>query len=193
VIRAWSLFVLARQSFSSRVYKGSFGTVVSESARGMAAMNSKWLSAIEGLPQVHNRLLEVQIEQQDFRHFIQHYDRPTTFFYLDPPYPKPTRKGGGFQFEMTEKDHLDLVSILLSIKGSAILSGYPTDLYAPLEKAGWVKSSFDHVCYAAGRVEGSSFQGDGSIKRDQQRTECVWVSPQAQPKQQDDFLSFFTS
>ena len=190
VIRAWCLFVLARQSFSSRVYKGSFGTVITESARMMAAMNSKWLSAVEGLPQVHNRLLEVQIENQDFRHFIRHYDKSSTFFYVDPPYLHDTRSGGGFEFELSEQDHQEMIVLLLSIQGAILLSGYPTPLYDPLEEAGWRKVTFDHVCYAAGKTKGSSFQGAGSIKEQQGRTECLWISPNAEQSEYD-FLKGF--
>jgi DNA adenine methylase len=177
VERAWSFFVLARQSFSSRVHRGSFGTVITESARMMAAMNSKWLSAVEGLPQVHNRLIEVQIENQDFRHFIKHYDRKTTFFYLDPPYPEVTRSGGGFKYELSDEDHKEMVELLLTIKGVAILSGYPTSLYDPLVETGWQRVEFDHVCYAAGKTKGSNLQGGGKIKEEQGRTECLWLSP----------------
>lgn len=40
---------------------------------------------------------------------------------------------------MSNKDHKDLVNILLGIEGKVILSGYDHKIYDQLEKAGWSK------------------------------------------------------
>lgn len=38
------------------------------------------------IQQLETRMANVVVENQDFETLIRHYDRPDTFFYLDPPY-----------------------------------------------------------------------------------------------------------
>jgi len=56
--------------------------------------------------------------------------------YCDPPYLGETRgmrwREKGYQHEMTESDHRQLAEVLCGIQGLAILSGYPSALYAEL-------------------------------------------------------------
>ena len=94
--------------------------------------------------------MRVQIEHDDFRKIIERYDTPETFFYLDPPYVHSTRKQGEYRYEMTDEDHCQLVDMLLSIKGKAMLSGYQNEIYKKLEKYGWKRLDFETVCHAAG-------------------------------------------
>jgi len=76
--RAWAFFVQQRQSFSG--LGESFGFGVSGSSRGMASSCSRWLGAVEGLPALHERLMRVQIECDDWRKILERYDSPETFF-----------------------------------------------------------------------------------------------------------------
>ena len=77
---------------------------------------------------------------------------------------------------MTEQDHEELADILLSIKGMAILSGYPNHIYVRLEQAGWFRKDFSIPCCTVGRTKLTGLQGKGALKR-QYRTDCVWFSP----------------
>ncbi|MHB1696564.1 MAG: DNA adenine methylase [bacterium] len=43
---------------------------------------------------IHDRLSDVYIDNLDFRDLIKNWDRPDTFFYLDPPYVLSSRRGG---------------------------------------------------------------------------------------------------
>jgi DNA adenine methylase len=86
-------------------------------------------NSIDKLNLIHKRLSEVYIDNLDFRKLIANWDRPDTFFYLDPPYVASSRKSGGYMFEMTDKDHNDLIDILLNIKGKWLLSGYDNNIY----------------------------------------------------------------
>jgi DNA adenine methylase len=66
----------------------------------------------------HERLLGVQLECLPYEEIITRYDRPDTFFYLDPPYfNRPYYK---FNFE--EKDHVQLARVLAALKGRFLLS-----------------------------------------------------------------------
>jgi len=176
VERAYRFFVTARMSFGGKLIGASFGSVVTTSRRGMAGMCSAWLSAIDQLPQISERLLRVQIEHQDWRVILERYDTDQTLFYLDPPYIHSTRRGGKYAHEMTDEDHIELVERLLNIKGMAILSGYASEIYRPLEDAGWMRKDWQTVCYATVGTRGSGLQGKGSALKKQPRTETAWVS-----------------
>jgi len=176
VMRAVKWFVTARQSFGG-IFGQSWGFSVTETVRGMPSTTSKWISAIELLPQVCDRLFRVQIEHKDFREIITAYDTEETFFYLDPPYVPYTRSSGKYNHEMSIKDHEELVEMLLKIKGKAMLSGYDNEIYNKLERNGWYKLCFDVVCSAAGRTRYTNLKGKNSGIENQRRTECVWLSP----------------
>ncbi len=86
------------------------------------------------IEQAHRRLSKVVIENKDFEKLIGQYDRPVSFFYLDPPYfetEKYYKNIGedGFQ----EKDHIRLRDTLMKIEGKFLLSyndcEYIRDLY----------------------------------------------------------------
>lgn len=175
VENAVAFFVLARQNFGGR-FGDSWGMAVSTSSRGMAHMVSAWLSAIDLLPEVAERLLRVQIECLDWRRLLPIYDTADTFFYLDPPYLPSTRKFGQYTHELSESDHEDLVDALLDLKGKALLSGYANPLYAKLEAAGWHRRDFATSCRAIGRTRASGIRGPGSATAKAPRTETVWAN-----------------
>ena len=176
VRRAALWFVVARQSFSGD-FGSSWSSVVTASCRGMAETASKWLTTIERLPEVHGRLRRVQIECADWRTILDRYDTSETLFYLDPPYVHGTRKAGGYAHELTDEDHADLVTVLLGIRGMAVLSGYAQSTYEPLERAGWRRTDWDTACHAAGKTRDTGIQGNGSAMTTQSRIESIWASP----------------
>jgi DNA adenine methylase len=177
--RAYRFFVTARMSFSGRILHG-WSFTVTDSSRGMAGAVSKWLSCLDGLPDIHERLMRVQIEHDDFRKIIPRYDTADTFFYLDPPYVPDTRRSGEYAHEMTLDDHRELVEMLLAIKGKAMLSGYRHEVYEPLERAGWQRIDYETACHAVGRTRGTGILGEGAARAKQPRVESVWLSPNAQ-------------
>lgn len=66
-----------------------------------------------------NRLQETVIENKDFESLIKQYDRPDTFFYLDPPYVETE---GHYMVEFPKEDHIRLYNCLKEIKGYFLLS-----------------------------------------------------------------------
>lgn len=170
-------FYVARLSFSGR-FGESVGYSVSESRRNMAISSSRWLSAIDRLPAIHARLQRVQIENNDWRDVIDTHDDKDCLFYLDPPYIMSTRKSGGYAHELTDGDHADLVERLRTLKGSFVLSGYNSDIYAQLNEFSR-RYDFKTACHAAGRTKGSGLKGKGSALKIQARTECLWVKESA--------------
>ena len=91
----------------------------------MAGAVSRWLGAVEGLPEIVQRLQRVQIENAPALEVIARYDSAKTLFYLDPPYVHRSRgDAAAYGHEMTDQDHCELAALLHDIKGRAVLSGY---------------------------------------------------------------------
>lgn len=76
----------------------------------------------KSLPQLientHQRLQKVQIECLPYEEILKRYDRPRTFFFLDPPYWN--RKL--YRFNFAEQDFISLEELLRQIRGKFILS-----------------------------------------------------------------------
>ena len=177
VERAVLWFVAARQSFSG-IFGRNWSFSVSSSSRGMSTCVSGWLSAIKLLPKIHERLQRVQIENCDWRTCLQTYNTDETLFYLDPPYVPETRKKlGTYCYEMGTNDHIELVEAVQRLSGGVVLSGYQTEVYEPLEKAGWRRKQWRTNAYAVGRTRPTGMVGKGSASEKASRIECVWVNP----------------
>jgi DNA adenine methylase len=129
VARAVAFFVTVRQS---RQGLGQcYATPTKRTRRGMNENVSAWLSTIEGLPDIHERLRRVEIRNMDFRDYLDKYDHPRALFYLDPPYVSSTRVvPEAYDFELTERDHEELLTHLATLQGRFMLSGYPSHLYS---------------------------------------------------------------
>ncbi len=169
VHRAQRWFVTVRMSHSAS--GKNFSRSITEGTNGAGNSVRAYLSAIDRLPEIHERLKGVQIEHEDFRKVIQRYDNPGTLFYLDPPYVHSTLKTTkDYNHEMTDQDHEELVELLLGLDGKFMLSGYSNAIYAPLEKAGWKRHDFSVPCNV---VACSATNGAGKKKQD--RIESVWV------------------
>jgi len=181
VERAYRWYVVARMSFGGRFGSG-WGFVVSYSLRGISERTSNWLSALDMLPEIHQRIMRVQIEHNDYKKILETYDTSETLFYCDPPYVLETRRAGEYRHEMTVEDHEELVDILLSLKGMVILSGYRHKVYEPLEEAGWERVDLKVACSVVGRTRQSGLQGKGNVISKQSRVESVWISPNVRKK-----------
>ena len=140
VERARRFFVRARQTrtgLAQASSEGRWAHCVLTSRAGMAGAVSRWLGSVEGLAEIAQRLLRVQIENAPALDVIARYDTPETVFYLDPPYVHAARgDSAAYGFEMTDDDHVALAAVLSSIRGRAVLSGYRTPLYDELYR-GW--------------------------------------------------------
>ena len=68
---------------------------------------------------VSQRLMPVVIEHKSYDDLIRVYDRPTAFFYLDPPYFGTEKM---YDVPFTRDDHVKLKQLLNCIKGLFLLS-----------------------------------------------------------------------
>jgi DNA adenine methylase len=72
----------------------------------------------ELIEESHRRLARVQIECLPYEEVLDHYDRPTTLFYLDPPYY--ARKL--YRYNLEREDFLKMAELLATLKGKFVLS-----------------------------------------------------------------------
>ena len=75
------------------------------------------------------RLRGVQIEHRSAVDVIRRFNSPKVLIYADPPYVLGTRHGKQYRCEMDDRDHEDLLDVLLDHKGPVLLSGYDNALY----------------------------------------------------------------
>ena len=134
--RARRFYVRARQmrtGLAQTSSEGRWAHCVLTSRAGMAGAVSRWLGAVEGLPEIAQRLQRVQIENAPALEIIQRFDTPRTLFYLDPPYVHGSRgDAAAYGYEMSDDDHRELAALLRHVKGRAVLSGYRSPLYNEL-------------------------------------------------------------
>ncbi len=150
ISEAVDFFILCRQSLAGRMQ--SFATLSRRrTRRGMNEQASAWLTCVDGLPAVHERLKRVVILNRDALDVIRQQDGENTLHYVDPPYLHSTRsttKEYG-EHEMSEQQHRELLALLRVVKGKVILSGYPSELY-DTEIAGWRRETHNLPNNAAG-------------------------------------------
>ncbi len=101
--------------------QSAFGAKVSDQTYGTATTTIPGLNLLrieENLSAAHLRLANTFIEHVTWQNCIKRYDRPHTFFYLDPPYWETEGYGVPFEFNQYE----EMAEIIGSIKGKAIIS-----------------------------------------------------------------------
>ena len=162
--QARRFYIRARQVRTGLAQKASSGRWAHcrlTSRAGMAGAVSRWLGSVEGLPEIAQRLIRVQIEHDDALSVIERYDSPETLFYCDPPYPHEARgDSNAYKYEYTDEDHRNLAKVLHSVKGSVAISSYQCDLMDDLYND-WL------------RIDGPT-KLIHSVKSE--RTESLWVN-----------------
>jgi DNA adenine methylase len=149
VADAVAFFVDCRQSLAGRM-KGFTSLTRTRTRRGMNGNVSEWLTAVDGLADVHARLRRVGLENMPALDFIRREDTPDTLHYCDPPYLHQTRTAKNvYAYEMSAADHGQLLDVLLACRGKVMLSGYPSALYDSV-LTGWSRHTFDVPNNASG-------------------------------------------
>lgn len=129
--RAYCFIYVNRSSFNG---VGGFSTNLI-TRRNMSKSVSDYLSMIDYLPQIHNRLSSVIVENRDIFELIPKYDSKETFFYLDPPYVHETRSSTtSYEQQMTNEQHEQLIDLINNSKGMFLISGYYHPIYDNLKK-----------------------------------------------------------
>jgi len=112
--RAARFFYIIKTSFGSKIHMNHFGVAPS----GPPRLNL--LRIEEDLSAAHMRLARVYIENLHYDKLIKRHDRPTTLFYVDPPYYGCENDYG--QGIFSREDFALLKDTLAGIKGKFIMS-----------------------------------------------------------------------
>jgi len=110
--RAVKTFYLLKNAFAGHPTNQNFGS----GAKGNPNLNL--LNLEEIILQVHWRLARVWIECLDYTDCIKRYDRPETFFYIDPPYYRIK----AYKYNFEPEDFGKMAEILAAIAGKFIMS-----------------------------------------------------------------------
>lgn len=110
--RAARYFYLLKNSFAALVRNPNYHHSVTQPP------NFNITKIPELIEAAHKRLARVQIESLPYQDILQRYDRPTTLFYLDPPYFG--RKL--YRFNFSDNDFEELEHRLRTLRGMFVLS-----------------------------------------------------------------------
>jgi len=110
--RAGRFFYLQKNSFGGLILKQKFHYGVTQPSN----YNPPRIREI--IERTHKRLERVQIESLPYEKILEKYDRPTTLFYLDPPYWERVL----YKFNFSESDFRGLEQRLRAIQGKFLLS-----------------------------------------------------------------------
>ncbi|HRY33382.1 MAG TPA: DNA adenine methylase [Bacteroidales bacterium] len=135
VKRAWAVWVLATQGFSSQL-SNSWGYDRKKGSMAIKVRNKK----IQFTEDLALRLEYTQVECRDAISVIRTFDTPGSFHYLDPPYPNTDQAHyAGYTVDDLEQ----LLKTLTQVKGKFLLSNYPQaviDEYC--KEYGWYQRCF---------------------------------------------------
>lgn len=110
--RAARYYYTQRHSFAGRVRGRTFGV------NQLRAPRINLLRIEEELSAVHLRLARVTIENLPWEAFLKRYDKPQTFFYLDPPYFKAPY----YRHNLVLDDYRRMAGVLKELKAAFVLS-----------------------------------------------------------------------
>lgn len=160
---AWAFFVQARQSLAGR--GDTFAPLsTSRTRRGMNEQASAWLSAVDGLADVHRRLRSVVVLNRNAVDVIVKHDNAHTVIYCDPPYHPDTRTSPDvYRHEMTATQHAELLYAIKQCRSDVAISGYRCVAYDDALST-WNRHDFEIANHAAG----------GKAKR--RMVECLWTN-----------------
>lgn len=117
----------ARWFYHIRMSFGSLGRNFGRSNTGSNVMVRSFHNSIKMFAQIHNRIKNVSIENQDWEQCMEDYDHPNTVFYLDPPYIDSS--AGVYKHELSPVRHEELIGKIFKTQGFVAVSGYSNPIY----------------------------------------------------------------
>lgn len=148
--RAMDLLIRCWMGFGNRGASCNVGFKTDVSGRESMYALWDWYKLPERVIETAERLRKVQIENRSAVQLIRAYNNEDTFMYLDPPYLFETRiSGNQYTHEMTDKDHEELLDLILQSKANIMISGYDSELYND-KLCKWRKKTFSS-CASMGK------------------------------------------
>lgn len=131
--------------------------------RNMAKSVSDFLSTVDRLPELHQRLSRVIVTNKDGIELIKKHDREDTFIYCDPPYDHSTRTNYRYKVDMDNDLQNKFLDSVINSKSKILISGYNCELYSKLEDMGFKRIDFD-----VNTVDGN--------RKPKTKTESLWMN-----------------
>ena len=140
---------------------------------GVGARLPSITDRIPHFKQIHARLCNVQIENQDWRQCIKDYDSHDTVFYLDPPYLNTV--AGCYTHGMNNDEHREFLDVVFACKGFCAVSGYSNPLYdeAPWDSRHQWNTKMTLKGYAY--TESNAKQDLEHLEDNRETEECLWI------------------
>lgn len=145
--QAWAFYIGTNMGFACMI--GSWG--FDKYGKRTKSFLNKKLSFDTSIVE---RLEKTTIECSEACAVIKRFDTPDSFFYVDPPY---VGTACGHYNGYTEADYERLLQTLSTIKGTFLLSSFPSDLLDTYSKKhGWHTLSFSKSLAASKATAGGS-------------------------------------
>ena len=145
--RAWAVWVLASQSFSSML-DGSWGYDKAKGSTSQKVTNKRESFTIDFAMRIQN----VQIECTDALRIIKSRDTKDSLFYCDPPY---FNSDCGHYDGYSREDFEMLLKTLSGIEGKFLLSSYPSDILTTFTADNnWHKMSIEQTVSVSNSNDG---------------------------------------
>lgn len=142
--RALSFCVKLNMGHGFRTSGGKVGWKMDVQGRERAYALRDWNQFPERIIEAAVRLKEVQIECRPALDVISRFNFENVLIYADPPYLLETRYGKQYRQEMSKKDHIELLEVLMESKAKVILSGYESSIYDKMLD-GWEKAYIENI------------------------------------------------
>jgi DNA adenine methylase len=116
----------ARWYYSIEMSFGCQGRNFARATKSTCSQGRSFHAGLDRFMEIHRRMKNVQVENQDFRMLIKDFDSPDVVWYMDPPYFDcyPT-----YEKDLTKEEHTEFLERIFHMQGFVAVSGYPNWLY----------------------------------------------------------------
>lgn len=166
--KARRFFVNINQSFSGQVSSGFMRSIYGVN------LGTRWANKANLFPYLA-RIMPISFSCTDALKFIDQFDSPQTFFYVDPPYPGTDQ---GHYKGFSQKDFEDLINKLKNVQGSFLLSCYGDEWCDEM----FERFDFDAYCSAKNRVGTDRTKLVNDDQEFRKRTEVVYRKFSIEPR-----------
>lgn len=111
--RAVNFYIRLNMGHGFRTNGGKVGWKNDVQGRERAYASQNWVHLPDKILQAAERLRGVQIENRPATELIQKFNFENVLIYCDPPYMLSTRYGAQYRCEMDDRDHEELLMLLL--------------------------------------------------------------------------------
>lgn len=129
--------------------------------RNMSKSVSDFLSSVDRMPELHERLKHLVIYNRDALELMDKYNQSNCFLYCDPPYVWSTRGETRYDIDQDDEFHKKFIDKCINSKSKILISGYDNPIYNALEENGFTKTTFN-----VNTIDGN--------RRPKTKTETLW-------------------